>query len=1035
LAQLSIKFRDGTTRNVELRGVLSMGRQSTNEIQLPEELASRQHARVIPSGRSFIIEDLRSANGTFVNGQRIQRRVLANGDLIRIGGCELTFKDEASKDLVGELIADRYRVLGKLGTGGMGTVYKALQISMDRQVALKVLNPELTRDREFVVGFLNEARTAGQLNHPNIIQVHDFGEWEGFYYFSMEMVEGETVLTIVKRDGKIPPQLALTMMGQLCDGLNHAHQHNIVHQDIKPQNMLIDRRNKDIIKLADLGLAKVMGQEKGQRRGLLMGTPHYMAPEQARGGAVDGRTDIYATGATLFHMLTGRVPYDGRNSIEILTKHVKNDIPDPRQYDVSIPESVARLTMHMMAKDPAHRPQSAREVAETIQDVLSKESARFQRAAAPKRVAGAAQVVPRPQLRRAVRQRRQTSGALSWLLILGVLAVVALTVLSIMFGIPGTGEGGGNGANGGKPRGGLTQEELGRLFERADMHRQRGNYDQAERILRDIAGKMQGREASKKADRLIAELADLRAARRVYRRLLQSMRKYPKAFKTWERHLEKFLKDYGSAPEAVDARRRLAAVQEALRTTGSDGPTPKGPTRGDEARKALNTTTATADALVDRQEFFAAERALLDFAAMFTGTKAAETAKKRAKELHGLGDAYLGQLMTQARKHTFAKEYRRATELYSQIISADPNGDWGAKARKALADQEAGTKVAFQKGWNAAMAEMEKFNFVRCSNLATEAAKGLSSTRWQARLDRLAADSLLCGQLHAAMIKVIANHGSEVRSPFMVTTPFGKRRGRIVGATDEGVSVKADPATVPVKWKDMKASELATVYQAYNVPREHKLAAGMLFAYRDLKAKALQELRGAREHKPSREEAERRIAELEGRANLLSYDFSSGLQMLDWNPESGTWEIKKNVLSGGGQGESLFVLQKRSYSARGLVLSFEVRLAGAKNVTVDLFASADDYLGVTIDPAQGIALSTRIAGNSLTTMDKTKLDPGSRHTVRLTVKGKQLRATVDGKALSPLEVPQVDTLTGKLRFKVLDGQVTIDNVQIRNQAR
>ncbi len=431
MARLVIKHRDGTIREVQIRSVTSIGRQSTNDIQLPEELSSRQHARVIPSGRSFIIEDLRSANGTFVNGQMIQRRVLANGDLVRIGGCELVFKDDAAKDLVGELIADRYRVLGKLGSGGMGTVYKALQISMDRQVALKVLNPELTRDREFVVGFLNEARTAGQLNHPNIIQVHDFGEWEGFYYFSMEMVEGENVLTILKRESKIDPQRCLSMMSQLCDALGHAHAHNIVHQDIKPQNLMIDRRHRDVVKLADLGLAKVIGQEKGQRRGLLMGTPHYMAPEQAKAGSVDGRTDIYSSGATLFHMLTGRVPYDGRNSIEILTKHVKNEIPDPRQYDVSIPESVARLTMHMMAKDPSQRPQSAAAVAEKIKEVVSRETARFQKVASPERAAAAAaRVVPRRQLRRAVRQRRSSPSVMPWILV--ALCIAALTAVWIL---------------------------------------------------------------------------------------------------------------------------------------------------------------------------------------------------------------------------------------------------------------------------------------------------------------------------------------------------------------------------------------------------------------------------------------------------------------------------------------------------------------------------------------------------------------------------------------------------------------------------
>ncbi|MHC4916589.1 MAG: protein kinase domain-containing protein [Planctomycetota bacterium] len=846
----------------------------------------------------------------------------------------------------------------------------------------------------------------------------------------MELVEGENVLAILKREGKVDPQRSLNMMGQLCDALGHAHAHNIVHQDIKPQNLMIDRRQRDVVKLADLGLAKVIGQEKGQRRGLLMGTPHYMAPEQAKAGTVDGRTDIYSAGATLFHMLTGRVPYDGRNSIEILTKHVKNDIPDPRQYDVSIPESVARLTMHMMAKDRAKRPQSVGEVAEKIKEVVSRETARFQKVSAPGRAAAvAAKVVPRRQLRRAVRQRRSSPSAMPWVLV--ALCIAALTAVWIL-----KDWGSGKRENGSKGSG-LTAEQAGKYFERARYYEERGNYVEAENLLIEIARKAPGTAWERRANAQIVQISELRGARRRYAQLVEFMRRHPQALRTAKVQLEKFIRNNPTAPEIADARSQLARVEEELAKAAGGATQDPAVTREQEAQNALKNVKATADALEARREFFAAERALLDFAAMFSGTKAAEEAKNRAKALRGVGGDFMKTALADAKRHSAAKRYQKATELFSQIISADPAGEWGRKAREALAAQDAATKAAFDKGWGGALTAFKAFEFRDSANLAGRAAGELTSTRWQRKLERLATDALLCGKMHADMLTVIDDYGQKMPCPFRVKGPTGTHRGQIVGVSHEagGVRVEGGPATIVVKWKDMKPAEMATVYLAYKVPAKHHLAAGILFAYHGLKEKALAELRRARASRSSRDEAERRMAELEGRANLLSYDFSGGLQMLDWNARAGTWGIKDGALTGGGTGESVIGLSKTRYSARGLVLSFEFKLRDAKNVfTAELYGSDNDYVGVVVDPRQSLALVSAVGGTPLTRMDKVTLGAGKRHTIRVAVKGDQLVVTADGRDLPALRIPRVDRLSGVVRFKVLDGEVALDNIEVRNAA-
>ena len=219
-----------------------------------EEKASRVHARFFPADGGYVFEDLKSANGTLVNDRNVARCRLSHGDQIAIGGTTIQFQDEATK-LEGKLIAGKYQVQRKIGAGSMGTVYRAMQIKMDREIALKVLKPELTCNREYVKNFVREARLAGKLNHPAIITVYDFGQTGETYFIAMEFVEGHDVNELLKQGRKLPLQKALHIAARVAEGLAHAHSQGIVHHDVKPQNIMLEKDGG--VKLADLGLAKI----------------------------------------------------------------------------------------------------------------------------------------------------------------------------------------------------------------------------------------------------------------------------------------------------------------------------------------------------------------------------------------------------------------------------------------------------------------------------------------------------------------------------------------------------------------------------------------------------------------------------------------------------------------------------------------------------------------------------------------------------------------------------------------------------------
>lgn len=259
----------------------------------------------------------------------------------------------------------RYQIVGELGRGGMGIVYKVQDTALDRIVAFKVLPQALTENEQAVTNFVREAQAAAKLNHPNIVTVYDTGEQNGRFYIAMEYVEGTTIKEILKRRGPISPSGILHVLMQITEALAYAHEKKVVHRDIKPANAMWTRDKK--VKLMDFGLAKVV-EEARNHTTVVAGTPYYMSPEQTLGKNVDHRTDIYSLGVTLFEMATGTVPFKEGN---IPYHHVHTPPPSIRELRPDLPESLAAVVERCLQKDPAQRFQSAREILAEVRGTLS----------------------------------------------------------------------------------------------------------------------------------------------------------------------------------------------------------------------------------------------------------------------------------------------------------------------------------------------------------------------------------------------------------------------------------------------------------------------------------------------------------------------------------------------------------------------------------------------------------------------------------------------------------------------------------------
>ena len=262
-----------------------------------------------------------------------------------------------------------YEILAKLGQGAMGRVYQARQVDTGRLVALKVLPRRLSRNGHYLKRFAREAEATAKLNHENVVQAVDVGEADGYHYFAMEYIEGRTVKDLMKKHGPLDEEQALPIVIQVAKALEHANGLGIIHRDVKPSNIMITRNG--LVKLCDLGLAKETSSEEDLQlttSGMAVGTAYYISPEQARGLAdLDIRSDIYSLGATLYHMLVGEVPFEGSSPAVVMTKHVTESLPAPKEQNLALSDHVCNIMEKMMAKDRDRRYQTPRELIDDLE--------------------------------------------------------------------------------------------------------------------------------------------------------------------------------------------------------------------------------------------------------------------------------------------------------------------------------------------------------------------------------------------------------------------------------------------------------------------------------------------------------------------------------------------------------------------------------------------------------------------------------------------------------------------------------------------
>ena len=271
----------------------------------------------------------------------------------------------------GQKINDRYQIIKTIGEGGMANVYLAYDTILDRNVAVKVLRGDLATDEKFVRRFQREALSASSLSHPNIVEVYDVGEDNGSYYIVMEYIEGKQLKQLLKKRGKLTLNEVVDIMSQVTDGMSAAHDSYIIHRDIKPQNIMI--LENGLIKITDFGIAMALNSTQLTQTNSVMGSVHYLPPEQASGKGATIQSDVYSMGILMYELLTGELPFRGDNAVEIALKQIKEPVPSVRSKIESIPQSIENIILKATAKNPKNRYADAREMYDDLKTALSKE--------------------------------------------------------------------------------------------------------------------------------------------------------------------------------------------------------------------------------------------------------------------------------------------------------------------------------------------------------------------------------------------------------------------------------------------------------------------------------------------------------------------------------------------------------------------------------------------------------------------------------------------------------------------------------------
>jgi len=356
-----------------VRDGMVLGRFEGCDVRIDDPKASRKHARILKQGAQYFLVDLNSSNGTYLNDVMVKKSPLVFGDRIRIGDTVLVFTEEPEERLVGSRIGG-FEIMERLGAREVGVVYKARQVTLDRTVALKILDKTLSQDADFVKRFRERAQAAAALRHPNIVQIFDVTEVEGRHFVVMEFVTGKPLRDILK-GGEVSLSMAerLKIAKQAADALTYAHRMEIIHGSITPVNILITEE-KDV-KLADFGAV---------RRDLPLAARdvtslYYISPEEALGKRPGKQSDIYSLGIVLFELVTGELPFKAKGALDLIREHTERDVPPPDIINSDVPAQFADVIYKMCAREPERRFMSMLEVKEALAGVALKKRVGIQR--------------------------------------------------------------------------------------------------------------------------------------------------------------------------------------------------------------------------------------------------------------------------------------------------------------------------------------------------------------------------------------------------------------------------------------------------------------------------------------------------------------------------------------------------------------------------------------------------------------------------------------------------------------------------------
>ena len=370
MPKIVLTYNDKIIKEIALTdAVVNIGRKADNDLVIDNLAVSSHHARIAKLDGDFVIQDTGSTNGIFINGEKIAQHALKYGDQVMIGKHVVVFRVDAAATVLpareqsGARRFGRYEVVKELGSGAMGTVYLGRDTVGRRNVAVKTLKPDGVDAQELAemkARFFREAESAKQLAHPAIVKVYDAGEEQGTAYFAMELLDGVTLKDFCAKRGTVTVKRATEIAAFVVEGLAYAHTKNVVHRDVKPENIMMLSNGE--IKITDFGVAKLLDASQTQS-GVVLGTPNYMSPEQLFGAKVDRRSDIFSLGVVFYELLTGARPFQAKNISEMLRLHETHQPPAPSTLRADVPSSIDAIALRALQRDLAQRYQQAEQMA------------------------------------------------------------------------------------------------------------------------------------------------------------------------------------------------------------------------------------------------------------------------------------------------------------------------------------------------------------------------------------------------------------------------------------------------------------------------------------------------------------------------------------------------------------------------------------------------------------------------------------------------------------------------------------------------